>query len=77
MSDLPEMGVWMLAALTLVTPVLSLIAGARIGSSGGMLTGRGLVKGSLWLAGFNGVVLTGFFLLMYATPTGASMCGGG
>ena len=77
MSDLPEMGVWVLAALTLVTPVPSLIARARIGSSGGMLTGRGLVKGSLWLTGFNGVVLTVFFLLMYATPAGASMCGGG
>ncbi len=34
MSDLPEMGVWVLAGLTLLTPVLSLIARARIGASG-------------------------------------------
>lgn len=75
--DLPEMGTWVLTLPTLLTPVLAFLSRRRIAASGGALTGWGLVKGSLWLTGVNGLVLLGFFSLLFSSAGETYMCGGG
>jgi hypothetical protein len=75
--DLPEMGTWVLTLPTLLTPVLAYMSKQMIAASGGALTGRGLVKGSLWLSGVNGLVLLGFFILLFSSAGETYMCGGG
>lgn len=75
--DLPEMGTWVLPLPTLLTPVLALLSKRRIAASGGTLTGRGLVRGSLWLTAVNGLVLLGFFSLLLSSAGESYMCGGG
>jgi hypothetical protein len=75
--DLPEMGTWVLSLPTLLTPVLAFMAKRVIAASGGALTGRGLVNGSLWLSGVNGLVLLFFFSLLFSSAGETYMCGGG
>ena len=75
--DLPELLTWILPLPTLATLVLALLARGRIAASGGALTGRGLVRGSLWLTGINGVVLLGFALVLLSGAGESYMCGGG
>lgn len=75
--DLPEMGTWVLTLPTLLTPVLAFLSRRRIATSGGTLAGWGLVKGSLWLTGVNGLVLLGFFSLLFSSAGETYMCGGG
>ena len=75
--DLPELATYVLPLPTLLTLVLAFLANRRIAKSGGALTGRGLVRGSLWLSGLTVAVLLVFAGLLLTGAGESYMCGGG